>query len=141
MKNLKSTTLPEMSEAQFQRLVIDTAKIYGWLVQHARTTRVARPDGSVRHATAISGNVGFPDLVLARNGRLFFIELKVGRNKPTKAQTQWLNQLAGVVGSASDWVSSRDIPTMRGSVTSLVCVAYPRHWEWLREQLRSTRRQ
>lgn len=41
----------------------------------------------------MSGDTGFPDLVLARHGRVIFAELKVGRNKMTTAQTEWAEQI------------------------------------------------
>lgn len=37
-------------------------------------------------------------MTMVRDGRLIFAELKVGRNKPTAAQTEWLETLGAVEG-------------------------------------------
>jgi hypothetical protein len=37
-------------------------------------------------------------MVLTRGGRLLFAELKVGRNRPTPAQENWLAALRAVAG-------------------------------------------
>lgn len=82
--------LPE-SESGFQGWVIDLAHTYGWLVYHARPSRVR--DG--RWATAMTGDPGFPDLVLARGGRVIFAELKTDRGRISDSQQQWLEYLQG----------------------------------------------
>lgn len=74
----------QMTEAQFQEAVEGLARYSGWLVYHTRNSR-----GSV---------AGFPDLVLVRRPRVIFAELKVGRNRPSKAQQQWLDELAACDG-------------------------------------------
>ena len=40
------------------------------------------------------GDIGFPDLVLARSPRLVFAELKSERGTPTPEQEKWLLTLA-----------------------------------------------
>ena len=73
-----------MSEAQFTTRVIDTARLYGWLVTHFRPAQTARG-----WRTAVQGDSGFVDLVLARDGVLILAELKVGRAKPRADQVSW----------------------------------------------------
>ena len=136
MKPASTRTALEMSEAEFQRLVIQTAQLYGWLVFHARSTRISQADGTVRHATAMAGQAGFPDLVLSRGGRLMFLELKVGRNRPKPNQVAWLNSLSGLDCSAAFWVSFDVFPSECCSVSQMVAVVYPRHWDWLLAMLR-----
>ena len=72
-------------EAKFMKRVIDHATALGYLVFHSGDSR--------RDA----GNKGFPDLVLVgtkqRSGRLYFIELKAGKNTLEPEQTQWLEAL------------------------------------------------
>jgi hypothetical protein len=82
-----------MSEAQFQRRVIETAKWYGWLVHHSRPAR--NSDGS--WSTPIDGDPGLPDLVLARDGVVLLVELKKDKGRPSKGQLKWLAAL-GVHG-------------------------------------------
>ena len=49
-----------MKEADWQRQVVQLAGTFGWMVQHSRVSKVGD-----RHMTAITGDIGFPDLVLA----------------------------------------------------------------------------
>ena len=74
------------SEKDFQQWVSDHASVKGWLVYHTHDSR--------RSAK------GFPDLVMARKGKVIFAELKRGGKKPTKAQWEWLNT-----------ISEGDVPT------------------------------
>lgn len=73
-----------MTEAQFTQRVIDTAKLFGWLVCHFRPARTERG-----WRTPIQGDSGFPDLVLARRGTVITPELKVNGRKPRSDQVSW----------------------------------------------------
>lgn len=73
-----------MTETQFLQRVVDTAKLYGWLVCHFRPARTEQG-----WRTAIQGDSGFVDLVLARNGEVLHPELKVGTKKPRPDQVAW----------------------------------------------------
>lgn len=89
-----------LTEAAFQSRVIDTARLHGWLVFHPLPAM--RRDGRV--LTAMSGDTGFPDLVLAKAGRVMFRELKVDGRYPTRAQRIWLAALPDAqVWRPSDW--------------------------------------
>ena len=77
-----------MSEQQFTQAVIDFAKYKGWMVAHFRPARTTRG-----WRTPVQGDNGFPDLVLARDGRVVYAELKVGRNTLSKDQERWANAL------------------------------------------------
>ena len=96
----------------------------------------------MKHATALQGDVGFPDLVLTRRGVTLIVELKSDSGRPGLAQLKWLNAMAGVVGNRADWVSTSAIPayveTSR-SESFVVIVAYPRHWRWLIDVLQTGR--
>ena len=72
----------EWTEKNFQSHIEKQAKIHGWLYYHTH-----RSDRSVK---------GFPDLVLVRDDRLMFWELKIDekRSKVTPHQQQWLDALA-----------------------------------------------
>ncbi len=78
-------------EAILQAKVMDLARLYGW---HRAHFRVAYMPGRDRWVTPMSGETGFPDLVLVKPPRLIFAELKskVGRLSPP--QKEWLFLLA-----------------------------------------------
>ena len=77
------------SEAQFQEQVVDLAKWAGWLIHHDR-----------RQDLSIAGDPGFPDLVLARKGRVIFAELKSAKGRLTDAQRSWFTELSGAAEAA-----------------------------------------
>lgn len=93
-----------MSEDQLQTIVMETAKLLGWVVVHHRPARTA--DG---WRTAIQGQKGFPDLVLARDGEVMFRELKRQKGKPDEGQIIWLEALGeyGGIWRPADWFSGR----------------------------------
>ena len=75
---------PGQTEAQFQEAIIELAETTGWLVYHVANSKTV-----IRNETG----KGFPDLVIVGHGRLLFAELKVGDNKPTATQREWLKAL------------------------------------------------
>jgi len=77
------------TEAEFQDVVLELAGVCGWMVHHVRPARMK--DGSWR--TPVQGDVGFPDLVLVRDGRIVFAELKSERGRLSAAQKDWLGEL------------------------------------------------
>lgn len=95
----------DWTEREFTQMVIHLAQVRGWMVHHDRPALNKRG----RWATWTEGTNGFPDLLLAHpDGRVIAAELKVGRNKPTKLQEDWLAALnsAGVesyVWRPRDW--------------------------------------
>jgi len=68
-----------IGENASRRAVKALARWRGWLTHHT---------GNGQHPPA-----GCPALGLVRPPRLVFAELKVGRNRPTPAQQEWLRQL------------------------------------------------
>ena len=97
---------PPFLEADLQKAVIDTARIFGYRVAHFRPAQT-------KHGwrTAVAGDgAGFPDCVIVGNGRVLYRELKVGRNTLSDEQAGWLEALreAGVdagVWTDADWHS------------------------------------
>ena len=77
-------------EAIFQRDVIDLAHTLGWRVAHFRTSMNAR--GHYMTAVAADGK-GFPDLCMARRGRVVFAELKAPGGTTSDAQKAWIEEL------------------------------------------------
>lgn len=115
---------PKMSERDWQALVIDTARLYGWRVAHFRTS----PTASGGWATAVAADgAGFPDLVLVhpRRGDVVFAELKTNTGRLSDAQREWHEALtiatvenahvAGVVWRPREW-DARVLPTLRDGV-------------------------
>jgi len=92
-------------EKDFQRAVIDLARLTGWRVHHTRPALTRRG----RWLTPIQGDAGFPDLVLVRAGRVIFAELKRVGGKPTAEQQAWLEALQACAGvevylwTPNDW--------------------------------------
>ena len=109
-----------MTEAQLQDAILETAALLGWLCYHARP---ARTGAGWRTAAQGNGAAGFPDVVMARDGRLIFAELKSGRGKLSAAQEEWRVRLervgslnAGVwyvVWTPADWTAGVVEETLR----------------------------
>lgn len=89
-----------MTEKEFTKAVIEMAQLFGWLCAHFRPAMTQKG----AWVTAMMGDTGFPDLVLAHSSRgTLFAELKVGSNKPSKAQQAWLHALAESGQEAHLW--------------------------------------
>lgn len=84
------------TEADYQRTIVEAAKLHGWFVHAERPSQTK----TGRWLTAIQGKPGFPDLVLVhpRRSQLAFIELKRGRNLPTNDQWDWILALSQILG-------------------------------------------
>lgn len=74
-----------VNEADFTRAVIDLARLRGWKVAHFRPARMQ----SGKWATPMQGDIGFPDLVLARHGTVLFVELKSEMGRLRAEQEDW----------------------------------------------------
>lgn len=100
---------PKVTEAAFTADVIGLARACGWFAVHFRPGRTKA--GHWR--TACQGDAaGWPDLFLLRmDGRkpaIIVIELKVGKNRPTMAQRDWIERFKAVgvpayVFTERDW--------------------------------------
>ena len=113
-----ATIAHNVTEAAFLRQVVDLAHYTGWLVHHCRPAVL--PSG--KWATHISGDAGFVDLVLAKEGRVIFVELKSEKGKVTDAQQAWRWALGAgrpgcnaFVWRPSDWKAIVEILTPSGS--------------------------
>lgn len=93
-----------MTEAQFQRRVVELGKLFDWHVHHARPAMTGRG-----WRTPIQGHAGWPDLALAKRGRLVLAELKAEAGQVRPEQREWLAILGTVPGvevycwRPSDW--------------------------------------
>ncbi|MBO0863476.1 MAG: VRR-NUC domain-containing protein [Mycobacterium sp.] len=106
-----------INEAAFERQVTDALDVFGWRWQHQRPGRLK--DNQWR--TAVSGHVGFPDLVAVRGTRLLFAELKGDGGRLTPDQAAW-------------------IAALRSTQTTEVCVWWPEHAGAVEDTLRRTDR-
>lgn len=94
----------KISEAEFTHMVIELARLRGWLVAHFRPAKTSKG-----WRTAVSGDgAGFPDLILVRGSKVLVAELKVGKNKVAINQGAWLHSFerAGIpayVWRETDW--------------------------------------
>ena len=87
-----------MLEAELQTNIIQLAKTYGWLVHHDLPAQT----GKGAWLTRTQGDAGFPDLVLAKNGRVLFLELKSEKGKTTPAQDAWMHATGALLVRPSD---------------------------------------
>jgi hypothetical protein len=108
-------TRPELSEADWQIQVIELAQLYRWRIHHCRPAQNSRG----QYSTPIQGDPGFPDLVLARGGRVLFIECKTNSGVLTGDQQAWRDHL---LGGGAEWFCWR-----------------PRHWPEVQETLAPSR--
>ena len=88
-----------MAEDELQANVLDLCRVFGILVHHCRPARMA--DGTWR--TPISGQPGFPDLVIVGRRGVLYRELKTSAGKPTRDQQIWLSALTGAGADACLW--------------------------------------
>lgn len=96
-----------MIEAAFQETIIDAAHVFGFRVAHFRP---AKTEKGWRTPVSADG-AGWPDLVLAKKGRLIFVEVKSDTGKLSLEQTAWkvLLEMTGqgeyYIWKPSDWDS------------------------------------
>lgn len=83
-----------MTEDELSQAIIEAATYRGWRVHHIR-----RSDKAVQQ-----GHSGFPDLVLARNGKVLFFELKSEKGNLSADQIAWLNAIDGGIQKVSFWI-------------------------------------
>lgn len=70
-----------MTEAELKRAVVDLALRLGWRVHE---TPQAKPRRPVKGQSS-----GYPDLTLARNGKVLWLELKQETGRTFVEQAQW----------------------------------------------------
>ena len=109
-------------ERDFLATIIEYAQLRRWMVAHFRpamTSRIDRSGKPVWVTPVQADGKGFPDLVLARDGQLLFIEAKAEKGKPSEDQLKWFRELSKVAYSSprvgvhvwrpSDWASIEKI--------------------------------
>ena len=88
-------------EADFQTQVLDLALRYGWEALHVFPAQVGEGKRR-RFITPTQGTMakGWPDLVLLKDGRLIFVELKSATGKLSADQSRVLELLRKIHGAA-----------------------------------------
>lgn len=113
----------QQTEVQFQQAVIDYARLMGWKVYHT-------------HDSSRSES-GFPDLVLARKGRIVFAELKTQNGRVKAEQQEWLIELNGREEFGLDDYRVKIAALMRNEIPRvLVCLWRPDCWDEIQAVLR-----
>lgn len=77
-----------VSEADLKRIVVDMAHAFGWKVFSLPMNRNVRP---------VKDAIGYPDLTLARNGAVLFLELKTQKGTLSPEQWDWMAQLPAML--------------------------------------------
>jgi hypothetical protein len=108
-----STMQMPLTEAQFQKQVVDLATYQGWQWMHIEQ-RASNGNGSGWHVP-IKGPLGkgFPDLMMVRGKSLIFVELKAQGGVLSEAQRQMQDTLRWVgltyVWRPSDWAEIAEV--------------------------------
>jgi hypothetical protein len=92
-----------IKENEFQKQVIELAQHFRWRVAHFRPARVIVRGVETWRTPCEGDAAGFPDLVLAKYGQVYFRELKTQKGKVTPEQQAWLDATGGKVWRPSDW--------------------------------------
>lgn len=104
--------LPKLTEARWQRQVVEYAALMGWRVWHDNATNAPRLCSSCGEVTRLPRNArGLPDLILVRRPRVVWAELKADRGRLTDEQAAWLSDLRASGQEVHLWRPS-DWPTV-----------------------------
>jgi hypothetical protein len=95
-----------MTEAELRAAVVKLARQHGWLVFGMPMAKLRRP---VRNAS------GYPDLTLARNGEVLWLELKADRGQLSDEQMRWQQALPFL-----RWHVVRPVDYARGWIDTLL---------------------
>jgi len=101
-----------MTEPQFQTGIIELARLLGYRVAHFRPAKTAH---GWRTAVAADGK-GYPDLTMAKPGRLIFAECKSAARRLTEEQRAWTAVLGAAGAEVYVWqvgaTTMQDIATI-----------------------------
>lgn len=108
---------PHVRESDFQAAVVELARLRGWRVAHFRPARTAHGWAT---PVAYDGK-GFPDLVLCRDTRMIFAELKQDNARLHQDQHDWLEALGAVAAEANGIIEAacwrpRDWPEIEATL-------------------------
>jgi hypothetical protein len=77
-------------ERDMEQTIVAACRLLGYRVAHFRPART-----TPGWRTPMTGDVGFPDLICARPGRVFALELKAKGGRLRDGQADWLRALDG----------------------------------------------
>jgi hypothetical protein len=80
-----------MTEQQLTDTVVELAKFHGWKVVHFLPAKLR---GKWR--TPVQGDIGSPDLLLARRGVVLLVELKTEKGRVMPAQNEWAAAIGAI---------------------------------------------
>lgn len=86
-----------MTEDELLAAITDAASYLGWRWHHIRRSDLSQQ----------MGDGGFPDLVLARDGVVLFLELKTEAGRLSYDQERWVSAINGPIGPIDPWVGAR----------------------------------
>ena len=87
-----------MTEREWQSRVVDLVKVLGYRYAHFRPAQTARG-----WRTAMSGDAGFPDMVIVGRGRLIFAELKGEKTRVQSEQLAWARDIKAAGAECYLW--------------------------------------
>jgi hypothetical protein len=87
-----------MSESEFLVAVLELCRLRGVLAHHCRPARMV-----TGWRTPISGDVGFPDLVIAGRRGVLLRELKTAVGRLSEPQCQWIDRLGDAGSDVDVW--------------------------------------
>lgn len=99
-----------MTEDELLTAITEAATYRGWRWHHVRRSDKAQQ----------MGHSGFPDLVLARKGRVLFLELKREHGVVAPDQRAWLGELAPAIGREDQVVALVVYPASLDNVLALL---------------------
>ena len=88
MSTARAVLDEHITESDFLTNIVALAHLSGWLVHHTRPARTTK--GWV---TPIQGDPGLPDLILVKDRRLIFAEVKAQRGRMSDGQIRWVGML------------------------------------------------
>ena len=119
----KTTADLALTEKQFQGQVLDLARLFGWRAYHTFDSR--------RSAA------GFPDLVMVRDGRLIFAELKATAGRISADQFAWMQALQEAEEYANPSHPGVDVyDDGKPKIPVRYCLWRPADWAEIEEILR-----
>ena len=125
---------PPITEEELQSAIINLSGLCGWMRVHFRPALTQAGNW----VTPYTGDDGFSDIVLARNGCTVIAELKNAKNGASNDQWEWLAAFAGT--TVEEFKAIHKGSKFGGCVVNkclLVALWRPKHWKYIEAILRT----